>query len=660
MGPVAQPVGRVTLVFTDVEGSTRLLRELGEEAYRRALGDHRSCVREAFGRHQGYEVGCEGDSFFYAFDSPEEAVRAVSEAVAGLEGGPVRVRVGVHSGEPGVDPPNYVGLDVHKAARVMAAGHGGQVVLSHATRELIGDRVAVRYLGEYRLKDLPLAERLYQLGLGEFPPLRTLYHSNLPVPATAFLGRQHELEQVVRLLLRDDVHLLTLTGPGGTGKTRLALHATASVSEQFPDGVWWVPLASLRDPALVLTEVARVLEIDQPGREPAELLAEVLAGKRLLLLLDNAEHLLPDAAVAVAQLRDLVGPKLIVTSRERLQLAGEHVYQVPSLTEADGVALFTACARAVGGVFEAGPAVHELCARLDHLPLALELAAARTIVLSTDQILQRLSQRLDLLQAGRDANLRQQTLRSTIAWSHELLTYDEQRLFARLAVFAGGCTPEAAEQICDADLDLLAALVDKSLLRRTGERYWMLETIREYAAERLDQSEDTQEFRRRHAEFYDRFAAEAEQGMRGRSVGPWLDQVEQELPNLRVAIELSLEGGEPAAAVRISTALERFWQSRDGIEGHLWLERALGSGGGTDAERGKASVQAASLAFLSGDTASAVRLYGEAIELASRAGDDATQTRALGLLGWVLAEQGESPRGSNDDAPLPGARPQPD
>jgi predicted ATPase/class 3 adenylate cyclase len=639
MATVAQPVGWVTLVFTDIEGSTRLVRELGEGAYRQVLTEHRVRVRAAFGARGGYEVDSQGDSFFFAFASATNAMEAIGEALASLEGGPIRIRVGVHSGEPALDPPRYVGVDVHKAARVMAAGHGGQVLLSEATREALADDHNVRFLGEYRLKDFAAPERLYQLGAGEFPPLRTLYHTNLPVSATSFIGREQELKELIQRL-STGVRLLTLTGPGGVGKTRLALEAAAAVSEEFPDGVWWVPLAPLRDSGLILNEIVRILDIDQPGRDLAELFREVFAGKQMLLLLDNAEHLLPEAASPLALLRDTGGPSLFVTSRERLQLAGEYVYEVPPLAEDDGLALFAARAEGVNPGAASDPAVERLCARLDYLPLALELAAARTGALSATQILQRVSQQPGLLRSGRDADPRQQTLRSTIAWSYDLLEPDEQEFFARLAVFAGGCTLEAAEEICDADLDALVALVEKSLVRRTGERYWMLETIREYAAERLATSEKSDELRLRHVAFFERFAAEAEAGMRTASVGEWFDRVALELPNVREAIELSLRHDEADAALRVATNLFRFWAARDLREGRAWLERALATDAGTLAERGTGSLTAGACAFFQGDLEHALTRYREAIDLAIRAGDVGTHARALGLCGSVLSEQG--------------------
>jgi predicted ATPase/DNA-binding SARP family transcriptional activator len=471
------------------------------------------------------------------------------------------------------------------------------------------------------------------------PRLRTL-RTNLPVPATEFIGRARELEDVVERL-RDGVRLLTLTGPGGTGKTRLALQATAGLTEQFPDGVWWVPLAPLRDPALVLAEVARVLEVDPAGRDFGEALAEVLAGKRMLLLLDNAEHLLPAAGVAIAALRDLDGPRLVVTSRERLQVAGEHVYPVPQLTAPEGLDLFTARAAALDPSFQASPAVQELCDRLDNLPLALELAAARCAVLTPEQMLDRLGDRLDLLKGGRDADPRQQTLRATIAWSYELLARAERDVFARFAVFAGGAPLEAVEDVCESDLETLASLVDKSLVRRDGDRYWMLDTIREYGAERLADAQRA-ELIERHGGFYERFALDAEAGLRGpRAVG-WLAAVEQELPNLRAAMARALERGLGGRAMHISAGVTRYWAARSSdAEGRGWIERALAAGGVAESGRALGSLRAAQLAFFQGDAAVAEAHLRHAAEVAAAAGLAAVEATALAYLAWVALDRGE-------------------
>src|SRR5919108_375996 len=459
------PSGTVTFLFTDVERSTDLLRDLGDHEYSQALAEHRRLLRKVFERHGGVEVDTQGDAFFVAFATARGALAAGQDATEALSTGPVQVRIGVHTGTPLVTDEGYVGMDVHRAARIAAAGHGGQVLVSASTAALVEREL--RELGEHRLKDLQAAERIYQLGEDDFPPLKSLYRTNLPVPSTPFLGREAELADVVRLLRRDDVRLLTLTGPGGTGKTRLALQAAAEAADDFPDGLWWISLAPLRDASLLLPAVAHALEVtEQPDRPLAETLTAALRGKNTLLLLDNAEHLLPAAAREIAGVASVVGPVLLVTTRERLQLQGEQLYLVPTLREREGLELFHARARALDPEFAANGAVGELCSRLDNLPLAIELAAARTPLFTPKQLVERLSQRLDLLQAGRDADPRQQTLRATIAWSYDLLDPDEQRLFRGLSVFAGGCTFEAAEEVCEARADTLQSLLDKSLVRR--------------------------------------------------------------------------------------------------------------------------------------------------------------------------------------------------
>jgi predicted ATPase len=568
-------------------------------------------------------------------------VQAVEDALEALDGGPIRIRVGLHTGEPILDPPKYVGLDVHRAARIMAVSHGGQAILSRTTRDLLDDRVAVRDLGDHRLKDLSAPQRLYQLGTHEFPRPKTLHRTNLPVPATEFLGRARELDAVVERL-RDGVRLLTLTGPGGTGKTRLALQAAAETADEFDAGVWWVPLATLRDPALVLRQTAQTLSvIDQPGRTLEDVLAEMLNGKRMLILLDNAEHLLPDAAGAIATLRDLDGPRLVVTSRERLQLGGEHVYPVPQLEAPEGVELFTARASAIEPSFEVTPAVEGLCARLDNLPLAIELAAARTSVLRPEQILERLGDRLDLLRGGRDADPRQQTLRATISWSYELLTPPERELAASFAVFAGGATLEAVEHVCETDLETLASLVDRSLVRRDGDRYWMLETIREFGLEQLDEARRA-DVADRHGAFFERFAAEAEAELRGPDAAAWLDRVEDELPNLRAAMARSLELGNGSRCARIAGRLGRYWGSRSGAsEGRGWFERSFQEDSSPPEELWSDMALAGWLAFSTGDLAAAEELFRRALAKAESAEEVGTEALTLALLAWVGREKGE-------------------
>jgi predicted ATPase/class 3 adenylate cyclase len=642
MAATPQPSGTVTLVFTDIESSTRLLDSLGPEDYRSALNANQRTMRDAFGRHGGYEVDTAGDGFFYAFATATGAARAVGEALEALDGGSVRVRAGIHTGEPIVEEPKYVGLDVHRAARIMAAAHGGQALVSQTTRDLLDESFAIRDLGEHRLKDLSAPQRLFQLGTGDFPRPRTLHLTNLPVPATEFLGRDRELADVVEHL-RSDVRLLTLTGPGGTGKTRLALQAAAEAADDFAEGVWWVPLAALRDPALVLRHTAQTLDVvEQPDRSLGQVMAEVLGGRRMLLVLDNAEHLLPAAADAIATLRDLDGPKVVVTSRERLQLTGEHVYPVPQLSPPEGLGLFTARATALDPAFEADATVIELCRRLDNLPLAIELAAARTAVLRPEQILDRLGGRLDLLKGARDADPRQQTLRATIAWSYDLLTPEERELCSCFSVFAGGGTLDAVEDVCEADFDTLASLVDKSLLRRDADRYRMLETIREYGGDQLDEA-SRDDLIERHGAFYERFATAAELGLRGSDGSRWLDLVEHELPNLRAAMGRALERRLGARALRIATGLARYWPARSGgTEGRRWLEQALAVGPVDDGARAAGCFYAGCLALFQGDMALADESLAEAARAAHAAGDVFVEAGACAYLGWAASERGLS------------------
>jgi predicted ATPase/class 3 adenylate cyclase len=602
------PSGTVTFLFTDVEGSTRLLHELGAPEYAKALDDHRRILREAFAAKGGVEVDTQGDAFFVAFPTAPGALDAAAEAVEGLALGPIKVRIGVHTGTPLVAEEGYVGVDVHRAARIAAVGHGGQVLVSASTAILV-DASKLRDLGEHRLKDLSEPERIHQLGDEEFPPLKSLYRTNLPVPATPFLGRERELDDVLGLLAQDHVRLLTLTGPGGTGKTRLGLQAAAEASERCPDGVFWVPLAPLRDPGLVLEAAGLALGAkDGP--------ADHVADKSLLLLLDNFEHVIEAAAGFAGLLAACPNLQLLVTSRELLRVPGEQAYPVPPLEPEEGTDLFLARARAALPGFVSDESVPELCARLEQLPLALELAAARVRVLSTRQLLDRLSGRLDVLKAGRGVDPRQQTLRATIEWSHDLLDEEEQRLFARLAVFRGGCTLESAEEVCDADLDTLQSLVDKSLVRvRDGNRFWMLETIREFAAERLEVSGEAGERRRRHAEHFLALAEETEQLAREVDTAT-LDRLEREADNLRAALDLLEGSGETQLVLRLAAALDDFWGVMGYLgEGRRRLELALAADETPTAARAKALNAAADMAIGHGDSAAARLRAGEALTL---------------------------------------------
>src|SRR3954447_20746871 len=552
------PSGTVTFLFTDIEGSTKLLHELGD-AYADALAEHRRVLRDAFERHGGAEVDTQGDAFFVAFARAGDALAAAREGQDALAPGRVRVRMGVHTGEPIVTDEGYVGIDVHRAARIAGVGHGGQVLVSQSTRELVGldGRLA---LGEHRLKDRTAPERIYQLGDTEFPPLKSLNQSNLPEQPTPFVGREKELGEVLALLAGPKTRLLTLTGPGGSGKTRLAVQGAAETTDQHEHGVWWIGLQAVRDPELVVPAIGSALGAKGD-------VAEHIGDRRMLLVLYNLEQVVAAAPALGELLAVCRNVRLITTSREPLRLGGEVEYAVPPFVEQEAVGFFLGRARAVRRDFEPDERVLEICRRLDNLPLALELAAARVRALSSAQILERLERSLPLLTGGaRDAPERQRPLRGTISWSYDLLSPDEQRALRSLGVFAGGCTLEAAEEVAGADIDLLQSLVEKSLIRFGDERYSLLETIREFAVELLEEAEERDEARRRHTDFFFRLAesmnmsAEAGYGLNYEALPPELD-------NLRAALGYAIALGEPPLAVELMVMLENFWVTLDPFEG---------------------------------------------------------------------------------------------
>ncbi|HEX9599772.1 MAG TPA: adenylate/guanylate cyclase domain-containing protein [Gaiellaceae bacterium] len=605
MTPVRRdlPSGTVTFLFTDIEGSTRLLHELGAADYANALAEHRRVLREAFSAHGGVEVDTQGDAFFVAFPTATGALEAARAARDALSRGPIRVRMGLHTGTPHLTEEGYVGEDVHKGARMAGAGHGGQVLLSKETGALAD--LEVTDLGEHRLKDFDGPVGIFQLGSERFPPLKTISNTNLPRPASSFVGREKEVEEITALL-QDGARLLTLSGPGGSGKTRLAIEAAAELVPEFKAGVFWVGLAPLRDPTLVAETIAQTL-----GAKDG--LAKHIGDRELLLLLDNLEQVVeaaPELALLVETCPNL---KVLVTSRELLRVRGEVEYPVLPLADPEAVELFCGRARA-----EPDETVHELCRALDNLPLALELAAARASVLSPKQILERLSQRLDLLKGGRDADPRQQTLRATIGWSYELLNKHERHLFARLAVFPGGCTLEAAEEIAEADLDTLQSLVDKSLVRHTEDRFWMLETIREYATERLEESGEAEELQRRHAGHFLALAEEAEPHLPAYR-REWLDRLDAEHDNLRAAVDRLEASGETQLALQLTGALSRYWFMRGHLaEGWRRLDTALRADGHPTAARARALTGAS---LLAADRGTAELLAEEGLALNRTLGD---------------------------------------
>jgi predicted ATPase len=618
------PSGTVTFLFTDVEGSTRLLHDLGAERYAEALAEHRRLIRDACAREGGVEVDTQGDAFFFAFPTAPGALAAAQAFTDALATGPIQVRVGLHTGAPLLTDEGYVGDDVHFAARVAATSHGGQVVLSAATADLVA--MELTDLGEHRLKDIAEAVPIFQFGGGSFPPLKTISNTNLPRPASSFLGRNAELGEVLSRI-EAGARLVTLTGPGGTGKTRLALEVASTLVGEYKAGVFWVGLASLRDPALVVETIAQVL-----GAKDG--LAEHVAERELLLLLDNLEQVIEAAPELPSLLERCPNLTLLVTSRELLRISGEVEYAVPPLAEPDAVSLFCERAR-----IEPTEEIAELCARLDSLPLAVELAAARAKALTPSQILERLSGRLDLLKGGRDAESRHETLRATMEWSHDLLSDDERRLFRALSVFAGGCTLEAAEHVCDADLDTLQSLVEKSLLRFTDVRYWMLETIREYAAEQLEESGEAGDVATRHARHFLALAEEAEPDAEFDPVD--LARLEAEHDNLRAALDGLEATGEPNLALRLAGALTSFWDGGHVAEGRQRLEHLLARDVRPSADRAKALSGAAVLARQSGDAATCKDRAAEALALHRELGDAHGTATATVILGLAFADESD-------------------
>ena len=602
------PTGTVTLLFTDIEGSTRMLQELGREAYVRALSEHRRLLREAFTSQGGVEVEMQGDSFHFSFPFARDAVAAAVAAQRTLaehvwEAQPLRVRIGLHTGEPMQADGLYAGLDVHRAARVMSAGRGGQVRLSERTADLVEgelpEGVSLRDLGEHRLKDFATTQRLFQLAIdgapNTFPVLKTLtqHPTNLPVRPNAFVGRERERAEVTRRLRAREPRLLTLTGPGGAGKTRLALEAAAELVDAYQDGVFFVSLAALSDSRLLRSTISRGLGLREQAADEAtsDPLYSFLAGSELLLVLDNVERVVEAGAELSAMLHGSPGLSVLVTSREPIRISEEQTYAVAPLgappvattttaaeaVEYEAVRLFVERARATRADFELtdenAQAVAAVCARLEGLPLAVELAAARVRVLSPEAIERRLSRPLKLLvREMRDAAPRQQTLRATIDWSYDLLNEDEKTLFACLSVFVGGFRVEAADAVVDQCrvgieiFDGLTSLLEKSLLYGTDDadgepRFWMLETIREYAFERLEESDECETLQEAHARYFTdlvELAADAspdEEDARS-------SQVESEQYNLSVAIQRAEAHGWTSLASAIRESMAKFWSFR--------------------------------------------------------------------------------------------------
>jgi predicted ATPase/class 3 adenylate cyclase len=623
------PSGTVTFLFTDVEGSTKLLHGLGAKAYADVLDAHRGVVREACSGRAGVEVDTQGDAFFVAFPTAPGALEAARAITEKLAPGPIALRIGLHTGTPLVTEEGYVGEDVHFAARVAASAHGGQVVLSQATRALLAERYPLVDLGEHRLKDIPEPVAIFQLGNGEFPPLKTISNTNLPRPASSFVGRERELSELLAQI-EDGGRLLTLTGPGGSGKTRLALEVAATLVPGYKAGVFWVGLASLRDAAFVTDAVAQTL-----GAKDG--LADHIGEREMLLLLDNLEQVIEAAPELSNLLQACPNLTLLVTSRELLRVQGEVEYRVPPLAEAEAVSLF--CQRVQTAASEE---IAELCRRLDNLPLAVELAAARAKAFSTEQILVRLSQRLDLLKGGRDADPRQQTLRATIEWSYDLLSGEEQQLFRRLSVFAGGCTLETAEEVADTELDTLQALVEKSLVGFTNERYWMLETIRTFALERLHASGEEAASSAVHADWFAGLAPKLQAELRPGNPRA-LRAIDDELDNIRIALQWALDSGAHGVVSGLLTGTRFYWIYAARVrEGAAWARRALGMMSQlAPNERANLLNAISKLVRFEGDLPLAKRLTSQQVTILRQLENNDALASALADLAWIALEEGD-------------------
>jgi predicted ATPase/class 3 adenylate cyclase len=638
------PTGTVTFLFTDLEGSTRLWEE-HPDAMKGALARHDEILRTAIETGAGHVVKTTGDGTHAVFTTAGEAVGAAVSAQRALAAeewgstGPLRVRMGLHSGAAEVRDGDYYGTAPNRGARLMAIGHGGQVLVSSVTAELVGDALpdGVRLvdLGEHRLRDLSKPERVCQITAPElpedFPPLRSIdvLPTNLPVQLTSFVGRATEEKTIDRLLV--DHRIVTLTGVGGVGKTRLAMQVAADVLDRYPDGAWFVELAAV-DASRVVAVIAGVLGIDVQSRQTVEAsLLEALRSRELLLVLDNCEHIVREVRrVGEMILRESATVALLITSREGLRIAGEQLFSVPSLDDEAAISLFVERARAVDSVFALGDedaaTVASLCERLDGMPLAIELAAARVPMFSLEDLARRVDQRFRFLTGGRGDIERHQTLRAAIDWSYDLLTEEERAVFSRLSVFASGCTLDAGEAViadddlpADGVLDLLSSLIDKSLVTvdrtQSHTRYGMLETVRQYAQERLVDSGDAETVRGRHARWYADIARSAGRGLYSADESVWLAVLQSEIDNLQVAVAWAVAADETDIAMRIGGSFPRQGSARTLLGTAYLAEQAMRV---RDADqhplRARVLAEAAWAAMSRGDDSTGWRLLDRSID----------------------------------------------
>lgn len=693
------PTGTITFLFSDIEGSTKKW-DKQPDAMRVALAAHDRILREIFEASSGYVFKTIGDAFCVAFDTPQSALagalesqRALREADWG-EIGELRVRMALHTGAAEHRDGDYFGQSLNRVARILATAHGGQVLLSLPTQELVRDHlpsgVQLRHLGEHRLRDLARPEHLYQLVapnlLSEFGSLRSLESvaNNLPVQLSNFIGREREMAEVKRVL--GSTRLLTLTGMGGTGKTRLSLQVAADVLDNYPDGVWLVEFATIDDPSLVLETVAAALDLRQEADRPLmNTLTSYLRDRNVLLIFDNCEHVVAACArLAESLLRTCPKLHILASSREPMSIAGETAWPVPPLSlpehwreitaspdaierlgEYEAVRLFIDRATLARPAFQlTNDNIHlvaQICWRLDGIALAIELAAARIRVLTLQQIVERLDDRFHLLTTGnRNAVPRQQTLRSLIDWSHDLLSDPERRLFRRLAVFARGRTLEAIEGVCSGDgvetfeiIDLLTQLVDKSLVYvekspEHGARYFMLESIWDYANEKLIDAGEAETYRIRHLDFYLRITEDAIPKVIGPEQREWLRRLEPEEFNVRYALDAAAElPGQLTKGLRLLIATQRFVEvrglfkeARDIFENLLKHPDAAPR----DSVRAHALAAAGRLAWVADDCPASSRYHEEALAIFRELGDPGGVARALADLGFLAFDNSDLPR----------------